>query len=72
MGLSPEARFGFGYTVRLRGFCLDVLESMRMQECAIVLGSCSFRESRDKSGSTVRLAGKGWKLSGGKCLFFFG
>jgi len=24
------------------------------KECAIVLGSCSFRESREKSGSTVR------------------
>jgi len=40
-----------------------------MRECAVVLGSCIFRESREKSESTIRLAGKGWKPSGGKCLF---
>ena len=28
MGLSSEARFGFGYTVRLRTFCSDVRESI--------------------------------------------
>jgi len=41
-----------------------------MRECAIVLGSCSFRESREKSGRTVRLAGKGWRPSGGKVFVF--
>ena len=41
-----------------------------MQECAIVLGSCSLRESRGKSGSTVRLAGKSWKPGGGKVFVF--
>ena len=41
-----------------------------MQECAIVLGSCSFRESRGKSGSTVRLAGQNWKPGGGKVFVF--
>jgi len=40
-----------------------------MQECAIVLGSCSFRESWEKSGSTVRSAGKNWKPGGGKWCF---
>ena len=46
-----------------------------MQECPIDLGSCSFRESREKSRekseSTVRLAGKSWKPGGGK-VFVFG
>ena len=41
-----------------------------MQECAIVLGTCSFRESREKSGSTVRSAGRSWKLGGGTVFVF--
>jgi len=65
MGLSPETRFGFGHLLWLRAYgsasgesCLyDRFEkALQMQECAIVLGSCSFRESREKSGSTVRSA----------------
>jgi len=44
--------FGFGRLVRRFG------KALRMQECAIDLGSCSFRESREKSGRTVRSAGK--------------
>jgi len=36
-----------------------------MQECAIVLGSCSFRESREKSGSMVGPACESWKPGGG-------
>ena len=36
-----------------------------MQECAIVLGSGTFRESGEESGGTVRLAGKGQRLRGG-------
>ena len=55
---------GFGYALRIRayGFGFGHLvctfgKALRMQECAIVLGSCSFRESREKSrekrGSTV-------------------
>jgi len=28
MGLSPETRFGFGYTVRLQAVCLDDRESI--------------------------------------------
>jgi len=31
-----------------------------MQECAIVLGSYGFRESREKTGSTVRSVSKSW------------
>ena len=46
-----------------------------MQECAIVLGSCSFRESREESreesGSTARLAREDCKPGGGKCSFSF-
>jgi len=41
-----------------------------MQECAIVLGSCRFRESPEESGSTVRPAWKGWKPGGGKVFVF--
>jgi len=41
-----------------------------MQECGIALGSCSFRESREKSGSTVRSTGKSWKPRGGKVFVF--
>jgi len=37
-----------------------------MQECAMVLGSCSFRESREQSGSAVRSTGKSWKPGGGR------
>jgi len=45
-------------------------KALRMQECAIVLGSCSFRGSREKSGSTVGSARKSWKLGGGKVFAF--
>ena len=52
---------GFGYALRIRtyGFGFGRLvctsgKALRMQERKIVLGSCSFRESREKSGSTVR------------------
>jgi len=57
MSLSPETRFDFAYgsvygirfgfrsTVRLRGFDWTFGKALRMQECAIVLGSYSFRES---------------------------
>jgi len=41
-----------------------------MQKCAIVLGSCSFRESREKSGSTVKSARKRWKPGGAKVFIF--
>jgi len=57
--LASGRRFGFGHLVCTFG------KVSRMQECAIVLGSCSFRESREKSGSTVRLAGQSWKPGGG-------
>jgi len=52
---------GFVYALRIRayGFGFGRLvytfgKAFQMQECAIVLGSCSFRESRGKSGSTAR------------------
>jgi len=61
MGLSSGNRFGFSHTFRLRA-CL--WKALRTQECAIVLGWRSFRESREESGSTVRLAGKNWKPGG--------
>jgi len=64
MGWSSETRFDFGSLLMTFG------KTLRMRECAIVLGSRSFRESRQKSGSTVRLAGKGWKPSGGKVFVF--
>jgi len=63
--LASGILFGFGRLVCRFG------KALRMQECAIVLGSCGFRESREKSGSTVRSAGKSWKLGGGRCLFSF-
>jgi len=51
---------GFGYALRIRAYRLGFGrlvctfgKVLRMQEWAIVLGSCSFRESREKSGSTV-------------------
>jgi len=60
MDLSSETRFDFGYMVRLWAPGLYFRKALQMQECAIVLGSCSFRErrekSREKSGSTVRPA----------------
>ena len=45
-------------------------KALRMQECAIVLGSGSFRESREKSRSTVRSTGKSWEPGGGKVIVF--
>jgi len=71
MGLYPETRFRFGYTVRFQAFCLDVLETFANAGMRDSFGSCIFRENREKSGSTIRLAGNGWKPSGGKCLLFF-
>ena len=62
--MASGIRFGFGDL-----FC-TFGKALRMQECAIVLGSCSFRESREKSGSTVRSAGAGWKPGGGKVFDF--
>ena len=55
---------GFGYALRIRAYGSVMGRLVRtfgkalgMQECATVLGSCSFRESREKSleksGSTV-------------------
>ena len=70
MGSPPKTRFGFGYTVRLSALVCTFGKALRMQECAIVFGSCSFRESREKSGSTVRSAGKSWKPGGGKVFVF--
>jgi len=46
--LASGIWFGFGCLVCAFG------KALRMQECAIVLGSCSFRESREKCRSTVR------------------
>jgi len=43
-------------------------KALRMQECAIVLGAQL--PGRQKSGSTVRSAGKSWKLGGGKVFAF--
>ena len=45
MGLSPETPFGFGYTVLLRAFCLDVRES---------IGNAGMRDSL----GIVQLSGK--------------
>jgi len=52
---------GFGYALRIRayGFGLGRLvrtfgRALRMQECALVLGSCSFRGSREKSQEKSR------------------
>ena len=61
MDLSSETRFGFGHRVRLRA---SLWKALRMQECAIVLGSCGFLKSRGESGNTVR-------LEAGRCLFSF-
>jgi len=58
MGLSSETRFGFGDCFWLRAFVPTPGKALRMQECVIVLGSGSFRKSVEKSGSTVRSAGK--------------
>jgi len=70
MGLSSETRFGFGYTVRLWVLVCTFGKALRIKECAIVFGSCSFRESREKSGSTVRSTGRSWKPGGGKVIVF--
>ena len=69
MGLSSETRFGFGFGCLVCTFG----EALRMQECVIVLGSGSFRESRERKGSTVRSAGKSYyrSLEVRKCLFSF-
>jgi len=60
MGLSSETRFDFGYAVGFGRLVCAFGKASRMQEYAIVLGSCSSRESREKSrekgGSTVKPA----------------
>jgi len=61
--LASRIRFGF------EGFDWTFGKALRTQEWAVVLGSCSFRESREKNRSSVRLARKGRKPSGGR--FFF-
>ena len=58
--LDSGIRFGFGRLLCTFG------KALPMPECAIVLGTYSFRESREKSGSTGRSVGKV-----GKSLFFF-
>ena len=60
LALASRKRFGFGRLVCTFG------KGLRMQECAMVLGSCSFRESREQSGSAVRSTGKSWKPGGGR------
>jgi len=70
-GLASGTRFGFRYAVRLREFVWTFGEALGMRECAIVLESCSFRESREKSGSTVRSAGKSQKPGDGKVFVSF-
>ena len=60
LALASGIRLGFGCLVCMFG------KELRMQECAMVLRSRSFRESREKSGSTVGSAGKSWKPAGGK------
>jgi len=67
----------FEYALRIRAYDIGFGrlvctfgKALRMQECPIVLGSCSFRESREESGSTVRPAWKSWKLGGGKVFVF--
>jgi len=47
---------GFGYALRIRAYgsgfgrlACTFGKALQRQECAIVLGSCSFRESREKS-----------------------
>jgi len=73
IGFVFEDSLWLGYTVRLWAFGLNRTfgRALRMQECAIVLGSCGFRGSRGGgSGGTVRSAGKSWKLGGGKVLVF--
>ena len=58
--MASGIRLGFGRLVCTFG------KALRMEECAIVLRLHSFRESLEKSGSTVRSAGKSWKPGGGK------
>jgi len=48
---------GFGYALRIQAYgfgfgCLvcTFWKALRMEECAIVLGSCSIRKSLEKSG----------------------
>jgi len=65
LALASGIQFGFGCVVCTFG------KALRMLECEIVLGLCRFRESREKSGSTVRSAGKSWKLGGGKVFVSF-
>jgi len=65
LALASGMRSGFGRLVCTFG------KVLRMREYAIVLGSCSFFESREKSGSTARSAGKSWKPVGGKVFVFF-
>ena len=70
MGLSSEIGFGFGYTVRLWTFGLYIRESAADAGTRDSFGIVNFRESRGKSGSIVRSAGKSWKPRGGRRVCF--
>jgi len=72
LALALGIRSGFGYKVRLRAgpFVWTFGKALRKQEYAIVLGSCSLRESREKSKSTVRSSRKSWKSRGMKVFVF--
>ena len=48
--LASGIQFGLGRFVWTFG------KALQMEECAIILGSCSLRESRETSGNTVRSA----------------
>jgi len=72
---------GFGYALRIRAYGSGIGrlvytfgKALRMQECAIILGSCSFRERREKrrekSRSTVRPACESWEPGGRKVFVF--
>jgi len=52
--LSSETRFSSGYMFRLRVSVWTFGKAFRMQECAIFLGSCSFREGREKCKVSVK------------------
>jgi len=65
MGLSSETRFGFGYTVRPWAFGLHVRESIANGGVRDSFGIVRLSGSREKSGSTVRSAGRRWKPGGG-------
>jgi len=70
MGLSSETRFYFGYTVRFGVLCLGVRESIAHAGMGDSFGTVQLPGKSGESGSTVRLAGKGWKPNGGKVFVF--